>query len=342
MTKREKNQNIKISYCYRKKAVVRSMRFSDLLECRRQYKEQARLEGKGDSMFEADSRLPMQRFKSGKDDRTEVFHEASMLRLPVAEPEDWWKRVPVKREPVYRNIPLKHCGCESIVNELVVVRMHNRATPVTLKMVHGKNYAMRPGKESGQLDGDWEAPVKMKGVQDALVNYAAISRALWPMDDTPEVIWKVLVRGDWGGAQETDASKAAVVTGFFNALMVENAAGAVKRLPPADYRRAREIWATVLENCGVSAHSGAVGSTQGQKGADKKPGKFKPGTTSPAVAKVGSSFVCHKYNEPVGCPRFPQGQGCRGKNNQVFAHNCNFLKADGSFCLGVHPKHQHK
>ena len=322
---------------------MRSMRFSDLLECRRQYKEQARMEGKGDSMFEADSKIPVRKFGSGKDDRMGLIHEASMLRLPVSEPEDWWKKVPVKREPAYRNILLKHCGCESIVNELVVVRMHNRSTPVTMKMVHGKNYAMRPGKDSSQLDGDWEAPAKMKGVQDALVNYAAISRALWPMDDTPEVIWKVLVRGDWGGSQESDAAKAALVTAFFNALMVENAAGAVKKLPPADFRRAKEIWTTVLENSGTGGHGGGGGNGgAGQRGADKKAGKFQVGSTQKAVAKVGSSFVCHKYNEPVGCPRFPQGQGCRGKNNQVFAHNCNALKNDGSFCLGVHPRHQHK
>ena len=111
---------------FRKKSVVRSMRFSHLLECRKQYREQARMEGKGDAMFEADSKLPVKKFDAAKDDRMDAIHEASMLRLPVSEPDAWWRRVPVRREPVFRNIPLKHSGCESIVNELVVVRMHNR------------------------------------------------------------------------------------------------------------------------------------------------------------------------------------------------------------------------
>jgi len=327
----------------RKKSVVRSMQFSHLMDCRRQYKEQARIEGKGDAMFEADTKPPAQKFKAAKDDRMERIHEASLLRLPIAEPEDWWHLVPVKREPVYRNIPLKHCGCESVVNELVVVRMHNRSTPITLKMVNGKNYAMRPGKDSAQLDGDWETPTKLKAVQEALINHAAISRALWPMDDTPEVIWKVLVRGDWGGVGESDSSKAGLVTAFFNSLMVENAAGAVRKNPPADYRRAREIWTNVLEGHGVGAAGGTGGSGSGYKGQEKKGGgKFKAGDTKQAVAKVGNSFVCHRYNEGTGCPRFPQGQGCRGKNNQVFAHNCNFQKPDGTFCLGIHPRTQHK
>ena len=183
---------------FRRKRVVRSMKFSDLMECRRQYKEQARMEGKGDAMFGADTKLPVQKFAAAKDDRRERFHEASMLRLPIVDPVEYWKLVPVRREPVFRNIPLKHYGCESVVNELVVVRMHNRSTPVTLKMLHGKNYAMRPGKEAGAMDGDWEAPTKLKGVQEALLSHAAISRSLWPMDYTPEVVGKVLVRADWG------------------------------------------------------------------------------------------------------------------------------------------------
>ena len=349
---------------FRRKKVVRSMKFGDLMECRRQYKEQARMEGKGDAMFGADTKLPVQKFAAAKDDRRERFHEASMLRLPIVDPVEYWKLVPVRREPVFRNIPLKHYGCESVVNELVVVRMHNRSTPVTLKMLHGKNYAMRPGKEAGAMDGDWEAPTKLKGVQEALLSHAAISRSLWPMDYTPEVVGKVLVRADWGGAGESDANKAAVITAFFNTLMVENASEAVKKGPPADYRRAKEVWMTVMENHGggTGQGGGKHGSGGGQGGSGQGGGnggggggqgsrssggqgggggRFMPGGTRPAVARVGSVFVCHRFNEAVGCGRVAQGQGCKGANNQMFAHNCNARKKDGSFCLGLHPAFKH-
>ena len=211
-------------------------------------------------------------------------------------------------------------------------------------MLHSKNYSMRPSKDSEQLDGDWEAPTKLKGVQEAVVHYAAILRQLWPMDDTPEVLWKVLIRADFGGNHESDANKAGLVTAFFNTVMIENAANAVKRLAPADYRRAREIWLTVLESHGVSGLPASSNPGQGQQKAGKKGGASgqKDNGSNRLVAKLGTSFVCHRFNETIGCPRFLMGLGCRGKNNQVFAHVCNYLKNDGKFCLDSHPKFQHK
>jgi hypothetical protein len=40
------------------------------------------------------------KFKERKDNRDDKIHEASLLRLPVTEPEDYWEKVPLKREPV--------------------------------------------------------------------------------------------------------------------------------------------------------------------------------------------------------------------------------------------------
>jgi hypothetical protein len=37
-------------------------------------------------------------------------------------------------------------------------------------MFHGKNYAKRPGTEAVTLDGGWEAPLKMRFIQEALNN----------------------------------------------------------------------------------------------------------------------------------------------------------------------------
>ena len=70
-------------------------------------------------------------------------------------------------------------------------------------------------------------------------------------------------------------NKAAIVTAFFNTLMVENASEAVKKGPPAEYRRAKEVWTTVMENYGgaglgggkhgsSSGHSGSQGGSGGQ------------------------------------------------------------------------------
>jgi hypothetical protein len=70
-------------------------------------------------------------------------------------------------------------------------------------------------------------------------------------------------------------------------------------------------------------------------------GRFQPSMSGRTAAKVGSIFVCHRYNKPLGCGRPKQGQGCIGWNGQIFAHNCNATKANGEYCLEVHPKKDH-
>jgi hypothetical protein len=295
--------------------------------------------------------------------------------MPTVDPEDYWGQMPTSREPIYRHIPLKHCGAENAVNELVVVRMHDRGTPVSLKMFHGKNYVKRPNAEAMSLDGGWEAPLKMRFIQEALANHAVVSRSLWPLDYTPEVIQRVLIRNNWGGVGETDAVKAGLITDFFDDLMTENADRSTRGKEPADHRRGKELWADVCERHGVSGTSGVPSRPAAAKGGDGNggngggkqrqqqgrqwenrggnggggagggrqwDGRFQQnGAQGRTAAKVGSIFVCHRFNEPQGCGRPKQGQGCRGWNGQVFAHNCNATKQNGEYCLEVHAKKDH-
>ncbi len=45
-------------------------------------------------MFGADPKILTRRFKEERDNRDDKIHEASLLRLPVAETEDYGKRYP--------------------------------------------------------------------------------------------------------------------------------------------------------------------------------------------------------------------------------------------------------
>ena len=122
-----------------------------------------------------------------------------------------------------------HCNGNVVANELAIVRLHDRTTPATLKMFVDVNFAKRPGKEAATVDAGWEAPVKLKAAQSAFFSYAAVLRALWPCDYTPEALGQLLVKADWGGAQRSDAARAALIEAIFNRVMVENAQRAVKR-----------------------------------------------------------------------------------------------------------------
>jgi len=69
----------------------------------------------------------------------------------------------------------------------------------------------------------------------------------------------------------------------------------------------------------------------------KIPGRFEP---KQAVAKVGGLYVCHAYNDSAGCKRDKAARGCKNANGMEFAHNCNYKKQDGTFCLASHERHK--
>ena len=227
----------------------------------------------------------------------------------MAGPEAFWAKVPLRREPVFRDIPLRHCNGNVVVNELAIVRMHDRSTPVTLKMFVDANFAKRPAKEAAALDSEWEAPTKLRAAQAALYSYQAVLRALWPMDTTPETMGHILVKADWGGVQRTDAARAAIVETLFNRVMIENASLAVRRAAPADYRRVKEIWEDIMElqpkgTAGPVTdgqnYSASRGNRGGRGGAVRG---GRSGNDRAATAKLGGMFVCHAYNEQTGCKR---------------------------------------
>jgi hypothetical protein len=62
------------------------------------YHEREKWMGKGAQVFGADPKLSWDN----------KLHEASMLRLPVVELRDFWHLMPLKLNPVFKNIPLKH------------------------------------------------------------------------------------------------------------------------------------------------------------------------------------------------------------------------------------------
>ena len=314
--------------------------FGQLLQFEKLFRERRKLEGKTDALFGDDGAPPTKKYKEGKDNRMTKFHDASFLRLPLAEPAAYWGSVPKRRDHVYRAIPLQHCGAENQVNEVAIIRMHDRRTPVTLKMFHGRNYSRRPLQSAEAVDGDWETPPKLRALQEAILNFTAVSQSLWPMDFTPVIVSRVLVMNNWGAAAGPDTARAALVAKFFDWLMVDNAANAAKGKPPADYRRAKEIWERAAKSAGPGdRHHGRADNSSNDRKRPQRPAGSAPQTAQP---QVGGLFVCYKFNEQSGCQRTKQGQGCRIATGQVFVHACSAVKADGTWCLAHHSKTQHK
>ena len=66
----------------------------------------------------------------------------------MAEEEDHWKRVPLKRKETFRHLPLEQDGADGQVNENVITRAHDRSLPLRLRMFSNVNFSKK-GFSSG-------------------------------------------------------------------------------------------------------------------------------------------------------------------------------------------------
>ena len=90
------------------------------------YEKEAERKGVGAAIFGKDRKLKKTTFKKKKDDGFKKLHPARFLRLPLAAPEKYWRRVPKCHDQRFRHIQLTHYGAESQINEKVILAMHDR------------------------------------------------------------------------------------------------------------------------------------------------------------------------------------------------------------------------
>jgi len=90
------------------------------------YEKEAERKGVGAAIFGKDRKLRKVTFKRESDDGFAKLHRARFLRLPLAAPEKYWKRVPKCHEQRFRHVQLSHYGAESQINEKVILAMHDR------------------------------------------------------------------------------------------------------------------------------------------------------------------------------------------------------------------------
>jgi hypothetical protein len=64
-------------------------------------------------------------------------------RPPISEPREWWHRMAVERKNIYRRLPLAHVRLENTVSEHTVVRAHDRALPLQIKIFFANNFGKR-------------------------------------------------------------------------------------------------------------------------------------------------------------------------------------------------------
>ena len=315
-------------------------------------------------------------FGEGQDDRNEILHTASMLRLPICSPANYWTLLPKKRTSIYKALPFGFLGCANSLAEKTIAAAHDRTIPQQLKhyLVDNANIQNKPKREIRQLseDGvcsivdDWwtEVPSTLNAVQEAISSHDCLSFFLWPQDPTPKIINRLMIKYRWISAATSDMTRRiTVITAFFNGILAENASRAINDLVVMSYDEAEQLLKGVMQRNGLrgelpfiekkssddytkpSLQPQKQGLGQAQQRKSKGPQPRK--SLSDSRTKAGST-ICYHFNGQRPCRNvavtLPSGEpGCRDQRG-MYAHSCNvYMVSKQAICeSNQHGRHQHK
>ena len=108
-----------------RKGIV-DMSLSEIIKYKEHYEKEAEKRGVGGAIFGQDQKLKAKAFKKQNDNGSSKLHPARWERLPMVPPRKYWKKVPKKRDDIFRHLHLAHYGAEGMVNEATLVRLHDR------------------------------------------------------------------------------------------------------------------------------------------------------------------------------------------------------------------------
>jgi len=102
-------------------------------------------------------------------------------------------------------------------------------------------------------------------IQEAVLNLADVMAELWPEDDTPRIITRVLIHFNYGaGLKSSEGDRCRFIVDFCDSLLRDNACRALVMDPPLSFRRAKEKWADLAERQGGQFSSNGVATPASQ------------------------------------------------------------------------------
>ena len=106
--------------------------------------------------------------------RTNLNKLRRFERPPILEPKHWWHKVPLRRKNTYRRLALETLGANNLISDHTIVRAHDRANPLMIKMFTSSNYGKRISKPwipkphariGTHLDGSWKCRRPWRTIQ---------------------------------------------------------------------------------------------------------------------------------------------------------------------------------
>ena len=322
--------------------------------------------------IKGDDHLPTVKFKEQRDDRKLKLHKASMLRLPVLEPEKWYDQVPIAREEIFRSIPFSPTGSEHTISDVALERMHNRTSVIHLKYFMPENLSVsaKPMRETKRYEDDglstvvdlaWESASTVSQTTGAIISYGCALQQIWPMDTTGWAMMRLFNDFKWLVHVNQAKTRAQLIAATFNRITKTNGTRAANKECPLSFQEMEKILKSVLARNGQKTEAPVSGARpeidhkqkspwQGAAiqqerykryadGTSKRPGGQANQTARPPT--VGNLQLCYGFNDKGKSCSYvlqPGGYSCLNPKGVSFAHACsNFIASKGQYCLARHP-----
>ena len=299
------------------------------------------------------------KFPAGKDDGQKKLHAARFLRLPLSEPKDYYSQVPIKHSKRFRNISLEFSGCANEVSDKSILLLHDRRNVIELKhfLAENLNVASRPlkylqRKEDDSLvsssDYSWDEASSMRQVLNGIENYRSCLHHLWPVDQTGDIIGKLLLKYRHIAVTSDQKTRVAVVTSYFNHVQRANAKRAANKVVVLSFEEHEKVLKDTLISFGLRSEvpydqpmrDGRADTRPGPSGTKPQRGR-QPKREFPPTSSSGLK-ICYDFNN-AGCSRTKAGNGCVGQKGEMFSHICNKVdKETKASCHGRHSRNDHK
>ena len=194
-----------------------------------------------------------------------------------------------------------------------------------------------------------------------ILNFADIYADLWPEDDTPRILSRVLVHYNYAaGIRGSEGDRCKFIVEFCDTVLRDNASRALVKDPPLAFRRTKEKWSDLAEKYPTAPSAASfqdgkgnsAGSNRGRGGGNSGSSPTRGGAGGGGgrggnqfKGKVARFFsagvaypVCFDFNRQGGCTkRTAKGCGCDDGRGGVYAHVCNFMDtSSGKWCLAQH------
>ena len=361
------------------KAYVNSMTVEALTTLCAFYNETDKVKRKVNVEVLSKDRKPRKkRFKAKSDDCKRTLHPARFLRWPISAPTKWWgANVPKRHKETYRSLPLEFTGTDRVISGKIIAQAHDRTTVLKIKHFASANVSIsnRPMKEMRKQDNDgavvitdfsWESPDTVVKIQEAFYNYLGLLHALWPFDCTAISMIKLMNRYRWLGASESLQARLAILSGFFDEVLENNAQRAVNEQCILSYQDQEEVLKNLMLRNGMrpevpflqqqqqhqrnqKANAGSGGNWNNYsipKNQQKKPNQNQNQQNRQFGApNLNGVVACRHYNDGNRCRNTltQGGKRCKDSQGREFLHLCSaWSNSNNAWCMKPHRKPDHR